>query len=129
MNLREDKHWAYGAYSGAGNAKGQRPWMAFGGGAERQDRSSRSASSSARSARSSPASAPVTEAEVAKIRASNTLSLPGGYETASALLGQVASNLRYGRPHDYVAAVQGAQRGDDPGADPGRGQDHRSRMR
>jgi predicted Zn-dependent peptidase len=45
---------------------------------------------------------PVTEAEVTKIRASNTLSLPGAYETASALLGQVNSNLRYGRPHDYI---------------------------
>ncbi|MCY3164481.1 insulinase family protein, partial [Acinetobacter baumannii] len=28
MNLREDKHWAYGSYSGARNALGQRPWWA-----------------------------------------------------------------------------------------------------
>ena len=29
MNLREDKHWAYGAYSFLQNAIGERPWMAF----------------------------------------------------------------------------------------------------
>ena len=28
MNLREDKHWAYGSYSGASNTLGQRPWIA-----------------------------------------------------------------------------------------------------
>ncbi|RYZ73353.1 MAG: insulinase family protein, partial [Lysobacteraceae bacterium] len=27
-NLREDKHWAYGSYSGASNTLGQRPWFA-----------------------------------------------------------------------------------------------------
>jgi predicted Zn-dependent peptidase len=45
---------------------------------------------------------PATAAEIAKIRASNTLSLPGGYETASAVQGQISSNLRYGRPDDYI---------------------------
>jgi predicted Zn-dependent peptidase len=29
MNLREDKHWSYGARSFTSNAVGQRPWMAF----------------------------------------------------------------------------------------------------
>ncbi|MBN4659149.1 insulinase family protein, partial [Escherichia coli] len=28
MNLREQKHWAYGSYSSAPNALGQRPWIA-----------------------------------------------------------------------------------------------------
>ena len=28
MNLREGKHWSYGARSGAGNAVGQRMWTA-----------------------------------------------------------------------------------------------------
>ncbi|HSX65723.1 MAG TPA: insulinase family protein, partial [Pseudoxanthomonas sp.] len=32
----------------------------------------------------------------------NTLELPGAYETASAVLGQIASNLRYDRPDDYI---------------------------
>ena len=28
MNLREDKHWSYGARSSASGTLGQRPWMA-----------------------------------------------------------------------------------------------------
>ena len=101
MNLREDKHWAYGSYSGAGNAKGQRPWMASA--AVQSDKTIESIGELKREINAFVSGErAVTEAEVAKIRASNTLSLPGGYETASSLLGQVASNLRYGRPQDYV---------------------------
>jgi zinc protease len=101
MNLREDKHWAYGSYSNAGNAKGQRPWMASA--AVQSDKTVESVGELKREINAFVSGErPVTEVEVTKIRASNTLSLPGGYETASALLGQVASNLRYGRPQDYI---------------------------
>jgi predicted Zn-dependent peptidase len=101
MNLREDKHWAYGSYSGATNAKGQRPWMASA--AVQSDKTVESVRELKKEIEEFVSGArPVTEAEVTKIRASNTLSLPGAYETASALLGQVNSNLRYGRPHDYI---------------------------
>ena len=37
MNLREDKHWSYGARSSASSALGQRLWAAQRAGAERQD--------------------------------------------------------------------------------------------
>jgi zinc protease len=101
MNLREDKHWAYGSYSGAGNAKGQRPWMASA--AVQSDKTVESIGELKREIEAFVAgTTPITAEEVERIRASNTLSLPGGYETASALLGQVASNLRYGRPNDYI---------------------------
>ena len=46
--------------------------------------------------------APAKPEEIAKIRAANTLVLPGAYETASAVLGQIVSNQRYGRPDDYI---------------------------
>lgn len=46
--------------------------------------------------------APAKPEEIAKIRAANTLELPGAYETASAVLGQIVSNQRYGRPDDYI---------------------------
>src|SRR3546814_1505774 len=29
MNLREDKHWSYGARSMLADAEGQRPWLAY----------------------------------------------------------------------------------------------------
>jgi zinc protease len=101
MNLREDKHWAYGSYSGATNTRGQRPWIASA--AVQSDKTAESAAELKREITEyATGKRPPTEAEVAKIRASNTLSLPGAYETGSALLGQIASNLRYGRPDDYV---------------------------
>ena len=101
MNLREDKHWAYGSYSNATNTLGQRPWIASA--AVQSDKTAESIAELKREitefAQGKRAS---TNDEVAKIRAANTRSLPGGYETASAVLGQVASDLRYGRPADYI---------------------------
>ena len=100
-NLREDKHWAYGSYSSANNTQGQRPWFASA--AVQTDRTADSIKE-LRSEISAFASGqkPASAEEIAKIRASNTLSLPGGYETASAVQGQINSNLRYGRPDDYI---------------------------
>ncbi|KRA75167.1 peptidase M16 [Lysobacter sp. Root667] len=101
MNLREDKHWAYGSYSGASNTKGQRPWIASA--AVQSDKTVESIKELKREIDAfTSGQEPITDAEVVKIRASNTLSLPGAYETASAVLGQVAGNLRYGRPDDYI---------------------------
>ncbi len=101
MNLREDKHWAYGSYSNASNTLGQRPWFAQA--AVQSDRTVDSIKELRREIIGfADGSAPASEAEVAKIRAANTLELPGAFETASAVLGQITSNLRYGRPDDYV---------------------------
>ncbi len=101
MNLREDKHWAYGSYSGAGNAKGQRPWIAQA--AVQSDKTVESLGELKREiAAFASGATPVTAAEVAKVRAANTLSLPGAYETNSAVMLQVSSDQRYGRPADYI---------------------------
>ncbi|SDX81821.1 M16 family metallopeptidase [Lysobacter enzymogenes] len=101
MNLREDKHWAYGSYSGSGNALGQRPWIAQA--AVQSDKTVESLAELKREIEAfSSGSKPISEAEVAKVRAANTLSLPGAYETGDALLGQVGADLRYGRPADYI---------------------------
>ena len=100
-NLREDKHWAYGSYSNASNTLGQRPWFASA--AVQTDKTAESVNE-LRSEITAFASGqkPASPTEIAKIRASNTLSLPGGYETASAVQSQISSNLRYGRPDDYI---------------------------
>ncbi|HVK51623.1 MAG TPA: pitrilysin family protein [Pseudoxanthomonas sp.] len=117
MNLREDKHWAYGSYSNASNALGQRPWFAQA--AVQSDKTVDSVKElKAEITAFATGTKPATEAEVAKIRAANTLELPGAYETADAVLGQISSNLRFGRPDDYVQqykarneAITGAQVG------------------
>ena len=105
MNLREDKHWAYGSYSGATSAVGPRPWIASA--AVQADKTSESIAELGREiAAFAGGTRPVTEAEVARIRASNTRSLPGAFETGAAVLGQVAADLRFGRPADYIVRYQ-----------------------
>lgn len=101
MNLREDKHWAYGAYSFAANALGQRPWMAFA--PVQIDKTADSLKELNREiGEYASGKAPPTPAEVAKIQATEIRSLPGAFETASAVMGSISGLVRYDRPDDYV---------------------------
>ena len=45
---------------------------------------------------------PATDAELARARAIQTLSLPGAYETAWAVMSTIGGTVRFGRPDDYV---------------------------
>ncbi|MET0549474.1 MAG: pitrilysin family protein [Xanthomonas sp.] len=101
MNLRENKHWSYGARSGAASALGQRPWTAS---APVQIDKTAPALQEMYKELSAFASgkAPPTAEEVARIRNIQTLSLPGAYETASSVMGAIGGIVRYGRPDDYV---------------------------
>lgn len=101
MNLREDKHWAYGSYSFAPNALGQRPWLAFA--PVQIDRTADSLKELQREiSEYASGKVPPKPEEVAKIQATEIRGLPGSYETAAAVMGTIASNVRYGRPDDYV---------------------------
>ncbi|GAA4857630.1 pitrilysin family protein [Luteimonas vadosa] len=101
MNLREDKHWSYGARSGASGALGQRPWSARA--PVQIDKTAEAMAEMRREiAEYASGKVPPAEAEVARMKAINTLSLPGAYETASAVMGTIGGIVRYGRPDDYV---------------------------
>lgn len=105
MNLREDKHWAYGSYSFVQAAKGQRPWLAFA--AVQIDKTAESMAELQREiSQYATGEAPARPDEVAKIQASEIRSLPGSYETANAVLGAIGSIVRYERPDDYVVQRQ-----------------------
>lgn len=101
MNLREQKHWSYGAGSSASNTLGQRPW-----GARAPVQIDKTAESMQEMQKEIAAFAtgakPATPAEVARIRNIQNLSLPGAYETASAVMGTISGIVRYQRPDDYV---------------------------
>lgn len=101
MNLREDKHWSYGARSSASSTVGQRPWMAM---APVQIDKTGPALAEMRKeiVEFANGSKPASEAEVARIRNIQTLSLPGAYETASAVLGTIGNLVQFQRPDDYV---------------------------
>ncbi|MFP7723598.1 M16 family metallopeptidase [Lysobacter sp. A3-1-A15] len=101
MNLREDKHWAYGSYSFSPDALGQRPWLAFA--PVQIDKTAESMAELKREISEYAAgTTPPTEDEVAKVRANEMRSLPGAYETASAVRSTISGMVRYGRPDDYV---------------------------
>ena len=102
MNLREDKHWAYGAYSiVAGRA---RPAAVDGvrAGADRQDRRVAEGDAS-RDQRVRRRQVRRRGDELVKIQATEIRSLPGAYETAGAVdRATIGGIVRYGRPDDYV---------------------------
>src|SRR5690554_2937698 len=102
MNLREDKHWSYGARSGASGALGQRPWLASA--PVQIDKTAEAMAEMQREiAGFASGEVPPTVEEVDRTRAINTLSLPGAYETAASVASTIAGNVMYGRPDDYVA--------------------------
>ena len=102
MNLREDKHWAYGSYSFAPDALGQRPWLAFA--PVQIDKTAESMAELKREiAEYARGITPPTDEEVGKVRANEIRSLPGAYETASAVRSTISGMVRYGRPDDYLA--------------------------
>ena len=113
MNLREDKSWAYGAYSFSSGAKGQRPWIAFA--PVQIDKTADALKEMQREiAAYADGSTPATPAEVAKIQATEIRSLPGSFETANAVLGQIGGIVRYNRPDNWVDVRRGRIEALDP---------------
>ncbi|MGY4517491.1 M16 family metallopeptidase [Lysobacter sp. HA18] len=104
MNLREDKHWAYGAYSFMYDALGQRPYMLYA--PVQTDKTKESAAEILREVRDVVGPRPLSDTEITKIKVNDVRSLPGSYETTGAVLGALADNVLYGRPDDYVATLR-----------------------
>ena len=125
MNLRENKHWAYGAYSFSANALGQRPWMAFA--PVQIDKTADSLKELQREISDyASGQKPPTAAEVAKIQATEIRGLPGSFETASAVLGAISAH-RPLRPSGRLRVqAQGRDRSADAGAGQGRRRHDRS---
>jgi hypothetical protein len=114
MNLREDKHWAYGSYSFVQNAQGQRPWMAFA--AVQIDKTAESLAEMRREITDyADGKAPPKPEEVEKMQNTEIRGLPGSYETAGSVMSTIGGIVRYGRPDDYVlqrkTEVEGPRRG------------------
>lgn len=101
MNLREDKHWAYGSYSFVQNAQGQRPWMAFA--AVQIDKTAESLAEMRREITDyADGKAPPKPEEVEKMQNTEIRGLPGSYETAGSVMSTIGGIVRYSRPDDYV---------------------------
>ncbi len=104
MNLREDKHWAYGAYSGASAALGQRPLTASAG--VQSDKTIESIKELQREFAEFASTRPATSEEIAKVKIGDVRSLPGSFETAASVLGAITDMVVFDRPDNYVATLK-----------------------
>ncbi|MBI5384074.1 MAG: insulinase family protein [Verrucomicrobia bacterium] len=99
MNLREDKHWTYGARSSIPDARGQRPFVAMA--PVQGDKTKESMLEMSKELRGIIGDKPVTDAEFNKAVVNQTLKLPGTWETAGRVAGALAEIVRFGLPDDY----------------------------
>ncbi|HEX7836206.1 MAG TPA: pitrilysin family protein [Kofleriaceae bacterium] len=100
MNLREDKHWSYGAFSSVGDALGQRVWTTLA--PVQIDKTVESIKEMRREVVDYvTAKVPARPEELAKLQADRVRALPGLYETGNAVLRTLSDMVLYGRPDDY----------------------------
>jgi len=99
MNLREDKNWAYGARTLLVDTRGQRPFIAYA--PVQTDKTMESMAEIRRELVEYLGDNPATMEELAKVKDNNTLSLPGRWETASAVLRDIDEIVTYDLPDDY----------------------------
>ena len=104
MNLREDKSWAYGAYSFSLGALGQRPLLVYA--PVQTDRTVDSIREIRRELAEYTGEKPATAEEIEKIRVNSIRSLPGRYETAASVLNAIESIELYDRPDDWVQTTK-----------------------
>jgi zinc protease len=99
MNLREDKHWSYGAASLLYGARAQRPFLAYA--SVQADKTGDSIAEMLKEISGIIGSEPVTEEELAKVKQQQILELPGAHETMNSIGSTLGDLLQYGLPLDY----------------------------
>ncbi len=108
MNLREDKHWSYGASSFAWDAAGQRPFVVYA--AVQTDRSAESLQEIQNEIEAIRGPRPVTQQELEDAIDNLTRSMPGSWETINAVGGSLANIVEFGLPDDYYDTYADAVR-------------------
>jgi len=108
MNLREDKHWSYGARMQFWDARGQRPYLAIA--PVQTDKTRESLVEMNKEFHDVVGSRPLTQEELEKIQANETLSLPGSRETQNAVRNSILDLVQFGLPDDYYETYAGKVR-------------------
>lgn len=99
MNLREDKHWSYGAGGFVLGSKEERPFIMYA--PVQTDKTAESVTELRKEISDFISSRPPTQEELDRVKSNQVLKLPGQWETNSSLNSSVRSMLRYGLPDDY----------------------------
>jgi len=105
MNLREDKHWAYGAFSFLWGARAQRPFLVLA--PVQTDKTKESLAEVNKELRAMLTNRPATSEELARIQSYGTLRLPGSRETLDSVGFSITDLLQFGWPDDYYDTLAG----------------------
>ncbi|MEQ1743836.1 MAG: pitrilysin family protein [Saprospiraceae bacterium] len=99
MNLREDKHWSYGARSGIMNTAGQRPFFVMA--PVQTDKTSESIKEAIKEINQYVGEKPMTQAEFDKTKQNTVMAMSGMWETNGAVNGSTLEVVKYGLKDDY----------------------------
>jgi zinc protease len=101
MNLREDKHWSYGAGSLVLDAKGQRPFIAYV--SVQMDKTKESIQEIEKELTTFNSDKPITTDEFNRVQKNMTLQLPGMWETNNAVSYSIVEQVKFKLGDDYFS--------------------------
>jgi zinc protease len=115
MNLREDKHWSYGAQAFISNARFQRPYIGFA--PVQTDKTKESLMEMQKEFANITGTKPISEEELEKVKTQEVLERPGSRETMRSVSNSIMTNLlEFHFPDDYdqtfAKKVQGLRTSD-----------------
>ncbi len=99
MNLREDKHWSYGAFSFIRELKAQRPFIAYA--PVQTDKTKEAMEEMKKELTQFVGDKPPTPDELNKVKLNQTLELPGRWETIDDIVDYLTNLVNYNLPPDY----------------------------
>lgn len=99
MNLREDKHWAYGARSNLVETREDRPFYVLA--PVQSDKTSEAMAEIQKELQGIAGNNPPTKEEVAKIQKDRTLKMASAWETSEAIVNSISRMVRFQLPDDY----------------------------
>lgn len=105
MNLREDKHWAYGAFSFIQNTRAQRPYLVFA--PVQTDKTKESVQEIIKEVNAFVGDKQMTQAEFDKTKQNTVLGMAGMWETNAAVNNSAKSIVKYGLADDYWKTYSG----------------------
>ena len=99
MNIREEKHWSYGAGSVLYGARAQRPFLAYA--SVQVDKTADSISEMLKELEGMTGSRPIRPEELEKVKQQQIFELPGSHETMNAVGNLFGDLLQLGLPLDF----------------------------
>lgn len=99
MNLREDKHWAYGAGGFVLDANEERPFIMYA--PVQTDKTAESVTELRKEISEFVSTRPATQAELDKVKTNQVLKLPGQWETNSSVNNSLGNIVRFDLADDY----------------------------